>query len=158
MRDRPKYLELRCRACHWSEVCGPKEIAGRLRGMGKLREGRMPELAILYALFQAAVPAVVCPECGQADLKVGPASDGDGWPEPVPCAACGKPISPERLEAVRGTRFCAGCQRESDSGRPRPERDYCPQCGAALEVRIVQTGSSTRYVLACSNNPPCDLG
>jgi Zn finger protein HypA/HybF involved in hydrogenase expression len=126
--------------------------------MGKLRADGLPELAILYALFQAVAPAIVCPKCGQAGLKVGPSSEESGWPEPVKCAACGKAISKERLEAVRGTTLCAACQRESDLGRPRAEQDFCPRCGAAMEVRVMQAGGSTRYVLGCGNNPPCALG
>ena len=158
MQRRAKYLELSCRQCHWRETCGPEDIAGWLRKTGKLRAGRVPELAVLYELLEASAPALVCPKCGQTGLGVAVALDDEDWPDLVSCEACGKPIPKERLEAIPGTPLCAACQHLSDLGHPKPRQDFCPRCGASLEVRVATVGGATRYVLACSNNPPCNLG
>ncbi len=152
-----RYLELRCRHCGRREVFGPAAMADRLRKAGKLRAGRRPELGILYELFRGAAEGWACRQCGKVGLAVADASDEAQWPGPVPCAACGKPIPPERLEAVPGARLCAACQREGELGRPMQERDHCPRCGAPLEVRVAERGGLTRYILACTGNPPCDL-
>ena len=119
MQRRAKYLELSCRQCHWRETCGPEDIAGWLRKTGKLRAGRVPELAVLYELLEASAPALVCPKCGQTGLGVAVALDDEDWPDLVSCEACGKPIPKERLEAIPGTPLCAACQHLSDLGHPK---------------------------------------
>lgn len=154
----PRYLELRCQKCLRAEVCGPAEIAERLRRAGKVRAGRSADLGVLYELFRAEAPRFICANCGSVGMQVREASDPEAnWPGPVPCAACGKPIDPERLEVFPNARFCAACQRAAEEGRPNQERDFCPRCGAPLEIRVVERGRKTRYVMRCTGNPPCDL-
>lgn len=150
-------LQLRCRNCGWREICGPAEMARRLRAAGKLRPGHQPELGILYELFRTAAPQWNCPECGKTALAAGEVSENHGWPGPVPCRSCGKPIPRERLEALPNATLCAECQRAGEAGRPAERREFCPRCGAPLEIRVVERGGRTRYVLSCSGNPPCAL-
>ncbi len=153
-----RYLELRCRGCLWREVCGPEEIAAWLRKAGKLRPRGHPDLDILYEVFRATAAQWTCPQCGKQGLAVANAvEEATPWPGEPLCASCARPIPKARLEAIPGVRWCAACQREAELDRPRQERDFCPRCGAPLEVRVVGTGDSTRYVLACTANPPCNL-
>ena len=154
-----RYLDLRCPDCRWRQTCGPGEIAGWLVKIRKLRPNRdLPELEILYELFHAGAGQFTCPRCGRTGLGVANALDDEhSWPGKPTCAACGKAIEPERVEAVHGARLCAACQRQKESGRPVEEKDFCPRCGSPLEVRVIQEGQRTRYVLACSAKPPCLL-
>lgn len=157
MSRSPRRLELLCRGCGWRQNCGPGEIGAWLRTARKIRANRSPDLGVLYELFRTSAAAFACPKCGAAGLDVREGSDESDWPGPTPCAACGKPIAPERLEALPGVRLCAACQGAGERGRRPAERDLCTRCGAPLEVRVVRRGGSTRYVLGCSGHPPCDL-
>ncbi len=153
-----RHLELRCRSCDWCERCGPHRVAAWLRKAGKLRPDRQPEPDILYEVFYATVGQLTCPQCGKMGLVVGPAAeDLAHWPGPRLCECCGKPIPKERVEAIPNATRCAACQRDGEAGRPRERIEYCPRCGSPLEVRVVRSGGRTRYVLACSANPPCPL-
>lgn len=153
-----EYFELRCRRCSWCQVCGPEEVVGWLRKARKLRAGGAPEWEILVEVFLAAAPRLVCPECGAEGLSAGPAPDDAGdWPELKTCASCSAPIEEERLRAVPGATLCAACQRDEELGRGCRETDYCPRCGAPMELRPSRSGGVTRYVLACTANPPCRL-
>jgi DNA-directed RNA polymerase subunit RPC12/RpoP len=153
-----RYLDLRCPQCRWRQTCGPAEIARWLTAARKLRANRMPELDILYELFRAAGPTFACPQCGHVGLGVSNSiDDAHAWPGTPGCAACGRPIPRERLEAVPNARLCAACQALKDTGRPREETQYCPRCGSPLEVRLVGAPDHPRYVLACSARPPCPL-
>jgi hypothetical protein len=153
-----RYLELRCGGCLWHEVCGPAEMVGWLRKAGKIRQGKAMEPEILYEVFRSAASQFACRQCGRTGLSVSNAADEIGeWPGMPTCAKCGRPIDKERIEALPRTTVCAACQRDSEHGVPKPDRDCCPRCGAPLEVRAIPQGNRTRYVLACSANPPCPL-
>jgi ssDNA-binding Zn-finger/Zn-ribbon topoisomerase 1 len=151
-RDNP-YYELRCRQCNWTEVCGTEGMVRWLRRAKKVRPGREPDLEILVELFQAVAPQLSCPECGQQGLVVGLA-EAD-WPEERPCAACGKLIAPERLEAVPDATLCAACQRDEEHGRLPAEVEYCPKCGAPMALRPTKSAGVTRYEMVCTAIPPC---
>ena len=158
MSHSPTYVELRCRRCRWSEVCGPGEVARWLRQARKLRSASKPEPVILHELLRAAAGQLVCPECGTSGLAVGPApEDLTAWPGDVVCKACGKSIPPERLKAVPGATLCAACQRAEETGRANCEIEYCPKCGAPMELRPKRSGGLTRYVMTCTADPPCRL-
>jgi hypothetical protein len=153
-----RYLELRCPDCLWREVCGPAEVAAWLGKAGKLRANGHPELAVLYEVFRATVAQLTCPQCGRMGLGVAtPVEDRTAWPGEALCICCGKPIPKERLEAIPDVRHCATCQRGTERGRPEEEKEFCPRCGAPLEVTMIGAGQRARYVLACTANPPCNL-
>jgi predicted RNA-binding Zn-ribbon protein involved in translation (DUF1610 family) len=112
----------------------------------------------MYEVFRATADKFACPECRHVGLSAAPApDDGTDWPDARDCASCGKPISQERLEAVPGATLCAACQRDEELGRARTEIEYCPRCGAPMELRLSRAGGLTRYVLACTASPPCRL-
>ena len=113
----PDYHDLRCPECGWCEVCGPESVIRWLRKAGKVRPGREPEPEILGELFRALAGQLQCPRCGRTGLSATLAPDDDvDWPGDVPCAVCGKPIAPERLEALPGVETLC---RLSESGRIR---------------------------------------
>lgn len=155
MSDTPDYLELRCPACSWSEVCGREGMARWLRAAQKVRAGREPEVEILAELFRSNARNWSCPQCGRTGLAVATASDDDAWGDEPLCTECRKPIPRERLEALPGTTRCAACQQKQERGEGPEEVEYCPRCGAPLALRLSRTGGLSRYVLVCTGNPPC---
>ena len=158
MGNSQTYIELRCPRCPWSEVCGPGEVARWLRQARKLRAASEPEWEILCELLRATAGQLACPECGNRGLAAGPAlEDLPGWPGDTVCSACGKAISRERQEAVPQATLCAECQRAEEIGRPNVEVEYCPKCGARMELRPTRSGGLTRYVMVCTADPPCRL-
>lgn len=152
-----RYLELRCPGCLWRETCGPAEMVKWLRKAGKVREGQSMEPKILYEVFRGGAGQFTCPKCGRTGLTVSNAVEAGEWADAPTCVKCGRPIDKERLEVLPTTRVCAACQRDTERGIPKPDRDFCPRCGAPLEVRAIPEGHRTRYVMACSANPPCPL-
>ncbi len=150
------YLDLVCPDCAWREACSLEAMADWLRRARKLRAGSEPEPEIVEELFRAAAGEFRCPECGRKGLTTA-ASDDDlaDWPESVLCQSCRKPIAPERIAAVPGTRLCAACQQDDEAGRGRQEIEYCPCCGAPMELRLSRSRGITRYVLTCTASPPC---
>jgi len=152
-----EYLELRCRRCSWTEVCGPEEVAAWLRKAGKVRAQGAPEWEILVEVLRATLPRLVCPDCGGEGLAAGPASDDADWPEMRNCSSCSKPIDEERLRAMPDAVLCTACQRADELGLGDREVEYCPRCGAPMRLRPTRSGGVTRYVLACTATPPCRL-
>ncbi len=155
MSSQRHYYELRCSACSWAEVCGRQSVSAWLQKARKVRPGREPEWEILVELLLATAPQLPCPQCGRIGLTAEPASDdGADWGEPAACSSCGSPIPQERLQAIPGTTLCATCQRDDELGATTTQ-EYCPRCGAAMELRLSKSRGITRYVLACAGNPPC---
>jgi hypothetical protein len=153
--------ELTCCCCGWRTVCGVDDAIARLRLIGLLRRDREPDDDLVAALFVEAAPRMTCPICKEKSLTASPIdlSDEDGqWQAAVLCDVCRTPIPPERLEAVPGTKRCARCQglTESDKLAER-EPDYCPHCGALVEVRVSRGSGITRYKRFCTGIPPCRL-
>jgi len=156
MTDVPRYLELHCPACRWRSVCGPQSMARWLRTARKIRPGHEPEPEILVELFRSAAGLLACPECGQQGLTAAPAEEDQAdWPEARTCESCGKPIPPERIEAVPGAVLCARCQEREEQGVQTVEGEYCPKCGSLMKLQLSRSGGVARYKLVCTNNPPC---
>jgi hypothetical protein len=151
--------ELKCR-CGWRTVCGRDDAIARLRLIGLLRREPAPEESVVATLLVEAAPRMTCPICKEKTLSATPAnSAGDGdWLTAVLCEICRQPISPERLEALPGATRCARCQQKSEAGElHEAEPEYCPQCGALVEIRMSRGPGITRYKLVCTGNPPCRL-
>ncbi len=149
-----QFVELTCRQCEWAEDLDADDIAVRLRSIGRLRRDQQPEFDILFELLKSAAGDLPCPECESSGLTVVEATDDD-WSAAVTCAACGKPIPAERLAALPGTKYCVACQRADESGADHAEPEFCPRCGALMELRPTTGAGITRYAMRCTGNPPC---
>jgi hypothetical protein len=153
--------ELTCRNCGWRTVCGTAEAAARLRLIGLLRREPDPEEDVLAALLIESTPRMTCPLCKEKRLVATPSdssSDDGDWQAAVLCEVCREPIAPERLEAIPGAKRCAACQGKVEAGRlSDDEPQYCPQCGAIVEIRVSRGGGITRYKQFCTGEPPCRI-
>jgi Zn finger protein HypA/HybF involved in hydrogenase expression len=152
--------ELTCSNCGWRTVCGPSDAIARLRLIGLLRRDKEPDDDVVAALLVEAAPRMTCPLCKEKSLSAFP-NDGDteddDWQTAALCEVCREPIDPERLEAIPGTKRCAACQGKSETGQLADEPDYCPNCGALVEIRVSRGSGITRYKRVCTGEPPCRL-
>ncbi len=153
-------FELECRNCQWSALCRFDDAVARLRTMGQLRRETSPDEALVSELFVETAPRMTCPRCKEKRLVARPSEDdaGDDWQAAVLCAVCRQPIPPERIEAIPGVERCAACQGKSEAGALAPdELEYCPKCGALVEIRVSRGSGITRYKRVCTGDPPCRL-
>jgi hypothetical protein len=154
-------FELTCRNCGWRTVCGTVDAAARLRLLGSLQDERDPNEPTLATMLVESAPRMTCPLCKEKRLTATPShatDDFDDWQQAVLCDVCRKPIDPERLEAVPNARRCAACQGRAEAGVLADEEpEYCPQCGALLELRVSRGRGITRYKRFCTGDPPCRL-
>jgi hypothetical protein len=153
--------ELTCRRCGWRTVCGVDDAIARLRLIGLLRREREPDEDFVAALFVEAAPRMTCPICKEKSLSASPielSDENDEWQAAVLCDVCREPIPAERLEAVPNTKRCANCQGLAESDKlVEAEPDYCPHCGALVEIRVSRGSGITRYKRVCTGSPPCRL-
>jgi Zn finger protein HypA/HybF involved in hydrogenase expression len=154
--------EVSCSNCGWRTVCGLADAIARLRIIGLLRRDKDPDEDVVATLLVEASPRMTCPLCKEKALTARKSADADedaadDWQAAALCEVCREPIDPERLEAIPGTKRCAGCQGKSEAGQLADEPDYCPNCGAFVEVRVSRGGGITRYKRVCTGEPPCRL-
>lgn len=100
-----------------------------------------------------------CDACGKSGLLLGSEDelDENDWHTAKVCEVCRQPIPAERLEVFPQATRCVNCQTAEDRGETKPDFDYCPQCGAVLELRVSRGGGVTRYKQFCTGNPSCRL-
>jgi hypothetical protein len=152
--------ELTCRSCGWRTICGREDATARLRLLGLLRREPDPDDELVKALFVEAAPRMTCPICKDRALSAAQAEidEPDDWQAAVLCEVCRSPIPPERLEAIPGAKRCAACQSTAETGQlEQGEPEFCPHCGALVEVRVSRGGGITRYKRFCTGDPPCRL-
>lgn len=152
--------QLNCRNCGWQTTCGRDDAVARLRIVGMLRREPDPDEEVVTALLVEAAPRMTCPLCKEKRLHAKATEDVDAedWQAAVLCEICREPIDPERLEVIPGTKRCTACQGKSETGQlDEIEPDYCPNCGALIEVRVSRGGGITRYRRVCTGKPPCRL-
>jgi Zn finger protein HypA/HybF involved in hydrogenase expression len=153
-------FELECRNCGWRTVSGRDDAIARLRLIGLLRRETDPDDDLVATLLVAAAPRMTCPLCKDKRLIARPfADDDDGdWLAPVLCEVCRTPIAAERLAAVPDAKRCAACQGKAETGQLQEiERDFCPNCGAIIEIRLSRGSGITRFKRVCTGDPPCRL-
>jgi hypothetical protein len=125
-----------------------------------LRREPEPDDDLVAALLVEAAPRMTCPVCKEQALSATPTDVGDNeeWQAAVLCEVCRGPIPPERLEAVPGTKRCAACQGKAEAGQlADAEPEYCPHCGAIVELRVSRGSGITRYKRFCTGDPACRL-
>jgi hypothetical protein len=164
LRERELFsYELICSNCGWRTVCGLNDAIVRLRLVGMLRRDKDPDEQSVAVLFVEAAQQMTCRLCKEKQLFARPSTDSEGgdpddWQAAVLCAICREPIAPERLEAIPNAKRCAACQVKTESGALSDiEPDYCPHCGALVEVRVSRGTGITRYKRVCTGEPPCRL-
>jgi hypothetical protein len=161
---------LACSKCRWRTVCGEDELARRLRTLGLLRRSPHPPPELVSELLRVNVHRLACDACHHVGLTI--VADGDdsprgkpsiadddasGWQQAVICQICREPISPERLEVFPNSERCAKCQDLADRGAEPAPPEFCPKCGALLEMRVSRGGGITRYKQFCTGSPSCRL-
>ena len=151
--------ELSCPICGWRTVCGLADAISRLRLVGSLRREKEPLEAVVAELFADAAPQMTCPVCKSRGLLVAPSDieDEDDWQAAVLCEICRQTIPPERLEYLPETRRCVACQGNAETGKLDEEPEFCPKCGAFVELRVSRGAGITRYKQFCTGTPPCRL-
>lgn len=153
-------VQLECRHCQWWTLCGEAEIVRRLRAVGAFRRSAEPPEELVREVLRSHGPQLACDRCKETGLSVRVDAAGDDageWDQVVLCEICRQPIPPERLEFNPRATRCAKCQDAADRGQSQAEPDYCPRCGAIMELRVSRGGGITRYKLFCTGNPPCRL-
>ena len=158
-----------CGKCGWRTVCGEDELARRLRVLGLLRRSPHPPPELVSELLRVNIHRLRCDACREPGLalvtgdgsprsKLARVDDDEGdWQQAVLCQVCHEPIPPERLEVLPNATRCAVCQTLADRGGEPAPVEYCPKCGALLEMRVSRVSGITRYKQFCTGNPPCRL-
>jgi hypothetical protein len=80
-----------------------------------------------------------------------------------PCASCGRPILPERLEVLPAATQCVACQQRAETAATdwRVSEVECPRCAAqGRKSRLVwrtarDPSKFAGYFLGCSRFPDC---
>lgn len=151
--------QLICSNCGWQTTCGLDDAVARLRIIGQLRRDKEPDEAMVAELLVDSAPRMTCPLCKERRLSAHFSDDEDAsdWQAAVFCEICRQPIDAERIEAIPGAKRCAGCQGKAEAGQLAEQPDYCPHCGALIEIRVSRGSGITRYKRVCTGNPPCRL-
>jgi len=151
--------ELHCNGCGWRTVSGASDLARRLRGAGLFRRAPHPPDDLVLEVLAAHGERLACDRCRRTGLRIVDPRADDPWPDdgepPRACAVCRAPIPAERLAALPQATRCARCQNADDRGESTSEPDYCPRCGAVLELRLRRGAGLARYELHCTGSPPC---
>ena len=145
--------ELVCPQCSWSAVCIAETMLDWLRRHGRLKRADDVEAELVKELFVANANRFSCPNCRAVGLAAGPPrEESEDWEVGRACEVCGEPISAERMEVFPDTRVCAGCKENEEAGRSNDQPDYCPRCGAILQLRPTRGPGISRYQMVC---PEC---
>ena len=144
---------LTCPQCSWTTSCSDLDIIAWLQRHGRLRRAEQPEADLAGEMFRVTADRFTCPECGAVGLTVGgPLDDASDWEVGRACEVCRQPIAPERLEVFPDTRVCATCKDAEETGQATEVPDYCPRCGAIMQLRPSRGAGISRYQMVC---PEC---
>ena len=154
-------FRLTCPTCEAESFCGQDDAVRRLRLLGLLRREAEPSPQLVEELLVETAPRMTCPVCKAIGLRAAPAEDewdDVNWQAAVLCEICRQPIATERLDAVPDAKRCVPCQDAVESGTATDdEPEFCPKCGALLEIRISRGAGITRYKRFCTGIPSCRL-
>ncbi len=153
MSEQSRLLKLTCPRCGDESLCAAGDAVLRLGQLGMLRRDARPEWEMVRELMQSSAARLTCPSCGQTGMIVDDAADeeSESWGEGRACEHCGQPIPAERLEVFPETTVCAVCKAGGESGElDQEEPQYCPRCGALMQVRLSRGAGISRYVIKCT--------
>ena len=145
-------VDISCPACGWRRSCTDAQMVEMLRAIRKLGARKAPGGLVLVEVFRHSLAEMSCPVCRGHGLRPAPSeSEDDGdWQDARACEGCGRPIEPERAEAVPDATLCVACQRASETGDTTVEVEYCDRCGAPMQLVSARGRGLSRYVLRCS--------
>lgn len=150
-----QHWEADCLACRANFAPDLPQRLAWLRAVGKLRQEAKPDAALIDELFRTTAGQFACRVCGAVGLSVKPVDDEDedvAWGQPRRCEDCSAPIPRERLELFPQTRLCVACQSRDERGARPTEVEYCPRCGAAMQLVLSRGSGISRYRVSC---PSC---
>ncbi len=154
--------EITCSNCGWRTVCGLNDAIVRLRLAGHFRREREPDEETVAVLLVESTPLMTCPLCKEKRRSRGLRLNRTLMMVPTigkrQCCAIFVASRSIRSEWRRYLgRSGAACQGKAESGQLTEEPDYCPNCGALIEVRVSRGSGITRYRRVCTGEPPCRL-
>jgi hypothetical protein len=151
---RHEELQLRCPQCGHREVVGFLEMVDHLRQLGMFKRQREPDPQLVRELFGEQIPLLRCRGCGAIGFGRDSSDDWNDelWGGARQCEICRVPIAAERLEVFPDTRLCVKCQQAADVGRDAAEPEYCPRCGAIMQLTERGGTGLAGYVMRC---PDC---
>ncbi|MEK6233342.1 MAG: TraR/DksA C4-type zinc finger protein [Planctomycetales bacterium] len=148
--------DVSCPACDWTEACGPRQLQTHLRKVGMMRRNDSLDENLIVELTLAAADRFTCPDCGSLGLALArPVEKFVDWSPAVRCQACGRPIPPERVEAMPSAKFCVNCQQKDDRNEAKPDPEFCTRCGSEMTWRQSGSEDNVRFMLFCSKYPRC---
>lgn len=151
-------VDVRCDQCGTHHLLDAAGALQWLRSLGRVRSQQAWEAEVVFEVIRGIADELQCRECGVRGVFVGvPREEGEDWPEARPCRECGRPIPPERLEALPEAVRCVDCQQRIEMGDDPAQAEYCPKCGSQMVLRLSRGGGITRHTMQCSNVPPCRL-
>lgn len=159
-REAPaEFRRMACLACGWVDVMDTEKIYRWLASRGKIRAGKEIEDDILYELFHGLTPQFSCPKCGTGGLTLEVVTDDFSDLDARRCYGCAKVIPEMRLQFFPDTRYCTACAEKQENGEELPiQAEYCPRCGAMMELVPLRHGSGKKeFVWQCTRVPSCRL-
>ncbi len=150
-------IELHCNACGHREMISLARMVAHLRGLGMFKRQKELDPQLVRALYADQIPLLRCRECGHVgcDPHEPEELDDEQWGGQRACEVCGQVIAAERLEVFPDIRRCTQCQGAADRGEDAAEPEYCPRCGAIMEMRLRGGAGITGYTMRC---PDCRFG
>jgi len=149
-----RYLELRCPTCGNRQLVDAAQMLDHLRELGMFKRQKQPDQALIHELYAQQAPWIACTQCGHVgcDQDSAPTMDDDQWGAARQCEVCGQLIAEERLEVFPDARLCTSCQSSADRGEDSADPEYCPRCGAIMQLRKRGGTGLAGYVMRC---PDC---
>jgi len=149
-----RHVRLGCPSCQSADDCTISEMVGRLRKAGVLKASSDSPPEVIRELFLAAATRLRCDRCGAVGLVAQEPDDADNeaWGQARACERCRAPIPAERIELIPDARLCVACQRQADAGSFDDDREFCPRCGAVMELAARRGPGVTRLERRC---PAC---
>lgn len=147
----PPRVVARCQGCGTSQRWDHVQLLERLRSLGLFKREQDPDPELVRTLLTSRAGEIACPTCHQTGLTIESLSDEDtaDWNDARCCEHCTAVLDPERLEVFPEARLCSICQQRDEQRAGEGDPEYCPQCGAVMELRVSRASGLSRYVLVC---------